>query len=140
MIKTDTSDIIDEGLTSIKNEVLAELEECLNSGNYKPRITYICEDDDKLVGKKAASKILKEQEDKGLILTPIPVLGKQLRIWSGLSKSKMSFHTGLYNNIQWTRFEKGEKLLSKQAWTLLQLRLGVHPKYKLVLKNELDVE
>ncbi|MFH4130477.1 hypothetical protein WAI76_21085, partial [Acinetobacter baumannii] len=84
--------------------------------------------------------ILKEQEDNGLMLVPIPVLGKQLRVWSGLSKTKMSSHTGLYNNIQWSKFESGEKLITKQAWTLLQLRLGVHPKYKLVLKNELDVE
>ena len=140
MIKTNTGDTVEEGLNNPQDEVLAMLEECLNSGSYTARITYICEDGGQLVGKKAALKILKEQEDNGLMLVPIPVLGKQLRVWSGLSKTKMSSHTGLYNNIQWSKFESGEKLITKQAWTLLQLRLGVHPKYKLVLKNELDVE
>ena len=140
MIKTDTGDTVGGGLTNPQDEVLALLEECLNSEQYTARITCICEDGGQLVGKKAALKILKEQEDNGLMLVPIPVLGKQLRVWSGLSKTKMSSHTGLYNNIQWSKFESGEKLITKQAWTLLQLRLGVHPKYKLVLKNELDVE
>lgn len=76
MIKTDTGDTIGEGLTNPQDEVLALLEECLNSEQYTARITYICEDGGQLVGKKAALKILKEQEDNGLMLVPIPVLGK----------------------------------------------------------------
>ena len=41
MIKTDTGDTIGEGLTNPQDEVLALLEECLNTEQYTARITYM---------------------------------------------------------------------------------------------------
>lgn len=118
-----------------ESDIIAQLEECLNSGEYKERIVLMGEDGPILVGERAALHILAMQEKNGLLMNPHPVLGKQLRIWTGLSKTKMSLLTGMKQNFQWTKFENKEKLIGVEAWTFLQLRLGIHPKYELVLKK-----
>lgn len=120
--------------------IIAQLEECLNSGKYENRIVLMGDEGVQLIGKPATLHILSTQEKNGLLIKPHPVMGKQLRIWTGLSKTKMSLLTGMRQNIQWSKFENKQKLISTEAWTLLQLRLGIHPKYELVLKSELKDE
>ena len=123
-----------------ESSIIAQLEECLNSGKYENRIVLMGEDGVHLVGKPAALHILSIQEVNGLMIEPHPIMAKQLRIWTGLSKTKMAQLTGMRQNIQWSKFENKEKVISKEAWTLLQLRLGIHPKYQLVLKSDLNEE
>lgn len=43
--------------------------------------------------------------------------------------------TGIHQNYQWSRFEKGEKDINYEAWTLMLLRFGIHPSYELILKK-----
>ncbi|WP_180190312.1 hypothetical protein [Acinetobacter sp. YH01009] len=125
---------------SDETNIIAQLEECLNSGKYENRIVLMGEDGVQLIGKPAAMHILSIQEVNGLMIDPHPIMGKQLRVWTGLSKTKMAMLTGMRQNIQWSKFENKQKLISKEAWTLLQLRLGIHPKYELVLKSDQNDE
>ena len=134
LIHIDNEEICSDALM----EKINSLEQCLDQGLYQSRITLEGEDGIQLIGRPAALRILNEQEKNGLLQKPHPVMGKQLRIWTGLTKTKMALLTGMGQNIQWSNFESKNKSIGKEAWTLLLLRLNIHPKYKLVLKEKVE--
>ena len=123
--------------------VLKNLEESMNSGQPINPIRLVTDGGDHLEGKKATLYVLNQHKD--LMLVPHPVKAKHLRLWTGLNKTNMAQLFGFKQGYQWQLYEvnaddkylnENNKYLNADSWTLLHLRLGIHPKYKLVLKDE----
>ncbi|HCA5183659.1 TPA: hypothetical protein MW242_003298 [Acinetobacter baumannii] len=124
--------------TEIEDLVLNVLEESMASGQPIKRFSLVTANGDHLEGKKATLHVLNEQTSKGLMLMPHPIKAKHLRLWTGLNKTNMAHLFGFKQGYQWQLYEVNDnkKYLNVDSWTLLHLRLGIHPKYKLVLKDE----
>lgn len=114
---------------------LDALREALINNEYEHRIAIELKTGETLSGREASTHILDQQDLNKLIVEPNATIGYLLRIWSGLTKTSMAELTGIHQNYQWSRFEKGEKDINSEAWTLMMLRFGIHPSYELVLKK-----
>lgn len=122
-------------LTESEVKFLDALREALINNEYEHRIAIELKTGETLVGREASTHILDQQDLNKLIVEPNTTIGYLLRIWSGLTKTSMAELTGIHQNYQWSRFEKGEKDINSEAWTLMMLRFGIHPSYELVLKK-----